>query len=611
MAKKKQRVVAPFLGRKKITGRQRRKVKVSADMVTEACGVVGQREKQTNSASSKKLGFFQDIEALMSHGNDKTKFEHSDDDCFLLVQRSSLVSLVSKLLCPCCLNAGTNIIINKHKANGFAAWGEIFCSHCEAVICGESLCQCVGQSSSSKAPFEINLRATLAFRGIGCGFSAVKEWCSLMNMPHSLSQDTYTKCHDKLGVKAKETFEGIQKASRNAVSAAYKDIGIVPDAEGLLDIAVSYDGAWQRRGHSSHNGVGSVIDLLTGLPLDYEVLSNFCLKCKIAEDMPEDQAWKEKHKSNCPKNFGGTSNAMEVECAIKLWQRSKNLKLRYQTMLCDGDSKAYDAVVEASVYGKDFVVEKEDCINHVSKRMGTALRNLVTTSRAQKESITGKGKLTQKKMEKIQNYYGRAIKDCGDDITTMKSRIFAILFHLCSSDDHPKHVHCPPGERSWCFWQRAVAEGKEPGPHKVIGKKLVPVFTRLTEQGLLKRCVRGQTQNTNESLHNLIWKLCPKVIFSGRKTLECAVALAVSQFSSGATFKHTLLRAFMIEPGQYTIRDSCVKDRKRIKIAVKKSSEAFKKRRKQLKYKKTSNEKATKAVEGETYSPGAFLSTGK
>ena len=93
MAKKKQKVVAPFLGRKKITGRQRRKVKVSADMVTEACGVVGQREKQTNSASSKKLGFFQDIEALMSQGNDKTKFEHSDDDCFLLVQRSSLVIL--------------------------------------------------------------------------------------------------------------------------------------------------------------------------------------------------------------------------------------------------------------------------------------------------------------------------------------------------------------------------------------------------------------------------------------------------------------------------------------------------------------------------------------
>ena len=66
----------------------------------------------------------------------------------------------------------------------------------------------------------------------------------------------------------------------------------------------------------------------------------------------------------------------------------------------------------------------------------------------------------------MQNYYGRAIKDSGDDIKTMKFIIFAILFHRCSSDDHPKLVHCPPDERSWCFWQRTVAERKEPRPHK-------------------------------------------------------------------------------------------------------------------------------------------------
>ena len=38
-------------------------------------------------------------------------------------------------------------------------------------------------------------------------------------------------------------------------------------------------------------------------------------------------------------------------------------KLRYTTILCDGDSKAYDAV--KGVYGPDIKVEKEDYINHV------------------------------------------------------------------------------------------------------------------------------------------------------------------------------------------------------------------------------------------------------
>ena len=116
-------------------------------------------------------------------------------------------------------------------------------------------------------------------------------------------------------------------------------------------------------------------------------------------------------------------------------------------------------------------------------RMGTALRNLVATSKAQKQSLAGKGKLTQEKITKIQNYYGRAIKDNANDVDLMKKRIFAILFHMSSSNEHPKHTHCPPGAKSWCFWQRAAAKGEMPGSHKEhetlpadIGKSLHQYF---------------------------------------------------------------------------------------------------------------------------------------
>ena len=202
-------------------------------------------------------------------------------------------------------------------------------------------------------------------------------------------------------------------------------------------------------------------------------------------------------------------------------------------MLSDGDSKSYDAVSSAEVYGKDKKITKEDCINHVSKRMGTALKKLVDSSKAQGSTISGKGKLTQEKILKIQNYYGRAIKDNAHDIELAKKRIYAILFHMTSSDAYPKHMHCPPGPTSWCFWQRNVANGKEQGSHKEhetlsadIGKQMVPIFKRLSDENLLKRCVHAKTQNTNESFHNNIWKIAPKAIFVGRKTIETAVSLA-------------------------------------------------------------------------------------
>ena len=138
---------------------------------------------------------------------------------------------------------------------------------------------------------------------------------------------------------------------------------------------------------------------------------------------------------------------------------------------------------------------------------------------------------------KIPNYYGRAVKDTADGVQLMKKRMLTILFHMSSANESPNHINCPPGTKSWCFCQTVKAAGKDPGNHKdhetlpvEVGKALVPIFRMLSDDGLLKRCLRAETQNANESLHNLIWRYCPKGTYVGRKTLETAVALAVCQF---------------------------------------------------------------------------------
>ena len=55
----------------------------------------------------------------------------------------------------------------------------------------------------------------------------------------------------------------------------------MPDDNGVLDVAISFNGSWQKRGHSSHNGIDSVIDLLTGLPIAFHVLSDSVLSVSI------------------------------------------------------------------------------------------------------------------------------------------------------------------------------------------------------------------------------------------------------------------------------------------------------------------------------------------
>ena len=340
----------------------------------------------------------------------------------------------------------------------------------------------------------------------------------------------------------------------------------------MLDIAVSYDGTWQKRGHSSHNGIGCAIELLTGLPIDNEVLSNFCLKCKItSEDHSTTDEWKAAHAENCPRNFTGTANAMEVEAVKRIWQRSvEKHKFRYTTILSDGDSKSFLALAESNMYG-DIAIHKEECVNYASKRMGTALRNLIDDCKSRKESISGKGKLTAIKITKIQNYYGRAIKDHCNDIELMKKRIYAILFHMSSSDLFPKHHHCPPGEKSWCFWQRAIAKGSTPGSHSEhetispdVGQKPVPFFRRLTEENLLKRCTRNRTQHV------------------GRRTVETAATLAICQFSMGASFRKVLCDIIGTEMGSYSEEFVRKKSLRRLKKAYNASTEEVKRRRRQF-----------------------------
>ena len=492
----------------------------------------------------------------------------------------------------------------------FSKFFKFFCDFCDFR-------KRLNDSTSVSSPFEINILATVAFRGIGCGYSAMKDWCGTMNFSHCLSKNGYQKLQKRINDASKAAFEQVSKKSVETIFDVYGKQGILPDEDGILDIGVSFDGSWQKRGHSSHNGLASVIDLETGLLIDFEVLSNFCIKCKIAEDAEQIEGWAEKHAANCSKNFNGSSNGIEMECAKRLWRRSiEKHKLRYVAMLRDGDSKSFQAVSDLQVYGEEKEITKEDCINHVSKRMGTALRKLIDTSKAEGSPISGKGKVTKDMVLRIQNYYGKAVKELSDDVPLLKKRIFAILFHLASSDANPKHGHCPPGATSWCFWQRDLAKGNSSRSHKAhatlssdVEKKMVSVFQRLANEDLLKRCSRASTQNTNESFHNVVWRICPKIGYVGRHTLETAVSMAACQFSMGATFKTVLCQCLGIEAGVHTKKASAIKSLQRLEIAKKASNKKAKTRRKRLKYKGISKEVQKKRQEGDTYSAGDFVWT--
>lgn len=119
----------------------------------------------------------------------------------------------------------------------------------------------------------------------------------------------------------------------------------------------------------------------------------------------------------------------------------------------DSDSKGYLSIQDT--YGKKSVAKLE-CIGHVLKRVGSRLRKLKTKTKG----LSGKGKLTDTFIDRLRNYYGIAIRSNAGNLQSMQQNVIAALFHCASSSKKPMHGQCPIGKDSWCYYQRAVANGK-------------------------------------------------------------------------------------------------------------------------------------------------------
>ena len=90
--------------------------------------------------------------------------------------------------------------------------------------------------------------------------------------------------------------------------------------------------------------------------------------------------WFIQHEPDCTMNHDGSSKAMEEEGAKLMFSRSEAMHgLRYTTYLGDGDSSSYSGVVKSRPYGPHIDINKEDCVGHIQKRMGTSLRKVTDT----------------------------------------------------------------------------------------------------------------------------------------------------------------------------------------------------------------------------------------
>ena len=113
-----------------------------------------------------------------------------------------------------------------------------------------------------------------------------------------------------------------------------------------------------------------------------------------------------------------------------------------------------------------------------------------------------------------------------------------------------------------------------------IFEELKPIWQSLTDKKLLQKCLRGATQNRNESFNGMQWSICPKTKFFGTSTVKLTAALMCCKLNHGAIMFDHILQEMSVPSGTYTGEAHHAEDDKREKKGNRKASEKTKQARK-------------------------------
>ena len=205
------------------------------------------------------------------------------------------------------------------------------------------------------------------------------------------------------------------------------------------------------------------------------------------------------------------------------------------------------------------------------------------------KSVGGKGRLTDKVIDQMQNHYGKAIRGNKGNLQGMKQSIKAIQCHMIRNSKlslAKQHQHCPKSKDTWCkYWKDKSEKTKTYNEDNrlpdVFIKELDPIFVRLSKDELLVRCLKGMTQNQNEAANGMLWSRCPKIKFCGARRVRIAVCETIGVFNTGAGSVAEVMDMCGITPGANTMKALREQDNQRIKAAAKKVSAKYRERRRQ------------------------------
>ena len=139
-------------------------------------------------------------------------------------------------------------------------------------------------------------------------------------------------------------------------------------------------------------------------------------------------------------------------------------------------------------------------------------------------------------INRIENYFGQYTRNNKGILEGMQNDIWPIFKHMIQDDSismAEHHANLP--KYGWCkYWENNSNHDPSKRLPCVFDDALKPLFTRLTNEDILQRCLKRLTQNQNESLKGTVWNRCPKTHFCDQQRVQVAMSEVVYRFNPGS-----------------------------------------------------------------------------
>ena len=119
--------------------------------------------------------------------------------------------------------------------------------------------------------YEINSRIVFEMRLLGVGINGLNRFCSLMDLLRKFHNNTFAGCFEKVTKAAKTVYEwSTQKAVTEKRAKTLENEG------SDINLIVSGNGTWKKRGHTSRFGVTTLAGKFSKKIIDSIVKSTYC-----------------------------------------------------------------------------------------------------------------------------------------------------------------------------------------------------------------------------------------------------------------------------------------------------------------------------------------------